>query len=420
MKLNTDRLKLELRRSRKPFGFLVILVVIAGAATGGIAKNITFSRPWQDYREVKVEFKDVKGIFPGGHQVRINGVKVGVVSKSALDKNRAVLTMKIEEKFGPVYRDAKVRIRPVTPLQDLYVNITDRGTPARGEAGGDYVIPQAQTVTPVDVSRVLNTFNGPTRERMAILLSEFGKGLDDQGDQLKETFVQLAPFLNVAEDATRVLNRRQTNVRRLVTNFGRVSQSLAERDRELNRFVTEGNKTLGELARNDAPLAGTFNGLAELLPVMRSSFASVEGLSGELDPALKSLEPVAEELERGLGGLQKFGTDAVPAFRALRPAARSLRTMARTLEPTSKVLDTSFARLRRQAPQYDRITANLVPCLTTIQAFFQNTLSVLKYSNASGAYPRAENASGADSSPLDNGNAPDLRRLPQCTDKIGG
>lgn len=414
-----SRLLLEVRRSLRPFLYFMLLAVLGVVAFVGIFRNLTFSRPWEDYREVRAEFNDVKGVFPGGHQVRINGVKVGVVSESKLVDGRAVLTLKIEEKWGPIYKNAKMRIRPVTPLQDLYVNVTDRGDRSAGEATKGDIIAAQQTQTPVDISRVLNTFSADTRERMTVLLSELGRGLDDGGVKLRESFAAAAPFLRVAERTTKLLAKRDRNVRRLVHNFGTLSDALAKKDKELNTFVTAGNATLGELARNDERFGATFTSLAQLMPVMRSSFASVRSLSGELDPALRSLAPVAAELESGLEGLERFGSDARPALRALRPAVRDLDVMAKQLSPTSKSLSTSLTRLSEQAPSFDRLTKQVDTCIEEVSLFFPNTMSVLKFEDAYGAFPRAQLTYDADTV---GGVAPgvNMRRLPSCTDELGG
>lgn len=417
MPRSTDRLFLEARRSAKSLAMLVGLIVAAGITFAIIARNITFERPWQKYREVHVAFDDVKGIFPGGHQVRIHGVKVGVVSKSELKNGRPELTLKIEDKWGPIYKDAKLQIRPVTPLQDLYVNVIDRGTPAAGEATKKDVIASTQTVTPVDISRVLDTFNADTRERMSTLLTEFGKGLDDQGgEKLKASFNEIAPFLHVAEDTTRVLADRKVQVKRAVHNFGELSAALAKRDTDLNKFVVQGNSALGKLAENDVPLANTLTGLDELLPVMRSSFSSVDGLTTKLDPALRSLKPVAAQLKDGLDGLEQLGQDARPAFTALRPAVRSVRTMARTLPRTSTALQTSLTNLDAQTPEFNRITDVVAPCMNSTMRFFDNTLSVFKYFDTNGSYPRAIETVDFDAASDLKAPALNFRKLPNCTD----
>lgn len=415
---NTQRLRLEIRRSAKPFAMYVGIAVAAIVGMTIVAHNLTFQRPWQKYDEVKVGFDDAKGVFPKGHQVRIHGVKVGVVKDADLQDGKAVLTLSIEHKYGPIYKNAQMRIRPVTPLDDLYINVTDRGTASAGKAGKNDVIPQANTVTPVDISRVLDTFDADARQRMRILFSELDKGLADGGVKLRAAFNELAPFLTVAKDATSALNKRRENVKQLITNFGSLSGALAKRDAQLQRFVTAGNQTLGQLAAADRPLDRTFTEIAALLPVMRDTFQSVQGLSDKLDPALTGLKPVTESLDSGLAALQKFGTTATPALAELQPAVRSLRTMAGQLNPASRSLATAFTRLQPQVPDFDRITKLLDACTVRLNRFFGNTMSVLKFGDANGAYPRADETVDFDNSGL----APGLntRYIENCTDKVGG
>lgn len=413
---NTQRLKLEIRRSAKPFVMYIAIAVAAITGMAIVSHNLTFQRPWEKYDEVKVGFADVKGVFPKGHQVRIHGVKVGVVKKADLVNGRAVLTLSIEHKYGPIYRNAQMRIRPVTPLDDLYVNVTDRGTPAAGKATGGYVIPQSQTVTPVDISRVLDTFNADARERMTILFSELGKALPDGGRKLRAAFNELAPFLLVAKDATAALHQRQENVKRLVSNFGSLSAALAKRDAQLQRFVTSGNATLGRLAASDRPLNATFTQIAALLPVMRDTFASVQGLSDHLDPALQGLKPVTDSLDSGLVALQRFGRTATPALAQLRPAVRDLRAMAAQLNPTSVSLASALTKLGPQVPALDQVTKLLDSCTGRLSRFFGNTQSVLKFGDANGAYPRADETVDFDTSGV---AAPiNTRHTPNCTEKV--
>lgn len=415
----SGRTGLELRRAARPLGLFLVMLVIAGGVFGIIFKNLRFQRPWQSYTEVKAQFDDVKGIFPKGHQVRIHGVNVGVVKSAKLDHGKAVLTLAIEKKWGSIYRNAKMRIRPVTPLEDLYVNITDRGTPSAGKADTSYTISGDQTITPVDISRVLDTFDADTRERLTVLLNEFGKGLKDRGgDRLKASFVELAPFLHVAEQTTRVMAERRRNLKRLVHNFGTLSGSLARRNTELTGLIRSGDTVFGQLAADQDRLDPMLASLPPLLDSMRTSFVSLRGLAGQLDPALDQLRPVADNLDSGLKGLQQFGTDATPAFRKLRPAIGQLNLMSRTLLPTARNLSTTMRRLRPQAAQYDRLTSELPPCFDSLQRFFSNTLSVTKFKDSYGAFPRAETTvdlDSVDAGRIKNGNTV---TLPSCIDKI--
>jgi ABC-type transporter Mla subunit MlaD len=414
-----ERFLLEARRSTKPLAILIALIFVSLIVGAIIANKLTFQRPWLSYRQVKAEFDDVKGIFPGGDTVRIHGVVAGIVSSTQLVNGHAILTLKLERKYGPIYRDATLRIRPVTPLQDLYVDVEDRGHPSAGEAGGSYVVSASQTTTPVDISRVLDTFDANTRERLTVLLSEMGKGLTDGGVQLRAAFIQLAPFLHVAQQATDVLRRHQQEAATLIHNFGTLSAALATRDVQLNQFVRSGDATMAELASHASPLNDALVQLAALLPTMRSSFASVRALTGTLDPALASLTTVTPNLRGGLVALAKVGNDATPALRALRPAVVDLRAMADQLAPTARSLDVAFGRLQPQAPQIDSLTTQVVPCLPTIDQFFNHTLSVFKYQDANGAFPRADETVDLEPGGAVPVRGLNTRPLPNCAGATG-
>lgn len=418
---NSDRLVLEIRRSARAFTLYVGLVVAGAIGFFVIAHNLTFRRPWEGYNTYRAAFTDVKGIVPNKHEVRISGVPVGVVSASEVVDGHPVLTLKIKKKYGKLYRNARLRIRPVTPLQDLFVNVVSRGTPAAGVAGGSYVLPTDNDISPVDISRVLDTFDADTRQRLAIMLREFGAGLSDRGATLREAFTQSVPFLQVARQAAHELSARRRNLARLVHNFSALTGALGTRDDQLTRLVRGGQATLGELAKADAPLGATIGALPPTMSRIRTSFAALRGLTGDLDPAMRSLQPVASSLGDGLHGLARLGTEATPALARLRPAVRQLRPLATAAAPTASSLDGAFASLRPQAPRFDELTREVETCKAKVQTFFQHTLEVFKYADGNGAFPRAEMTADTDGPSvigLPQLKGANLRRLPSCTDSF--
>lgn len=166
MRINTDRLALELKRARRPFGILLVLVAFAVVAAWYVFHKQEAQWPWQATRKYQVAFQDVKGVRPGQQQVRIAGVKVGLISKAKVSGKTAVLTLSLDDKYGKLYKNARMRLRPVTPLQDMYVSIDSRGTPSAGELGKSEILGMQRTDSPVDISRVLNTFDTDTRSRL--------------------------------------------------------------------------------------------------------------------------------------------------------------------------------------------------------------------------------------------------------------
>jgi phospholipid/cholesterol/gamma-HCH transport system substrate-binding protein len=264
----------------------------------------------------------------------------------------------------------------------MYVDIESRGHARAGElrAGerGD-ILPATQTQSMVEIGRVLNVLDVDARARLAALLTQLGKGLDDNGAQLRASFAEIAPFLRTAHRMGEALSQRRHNLARLVHNFGAITQALAQRDKQLASFVTSGEGVLTELAENDAPLSATLSELPPTLASMRSAFARLRETEAELDPALRELQPAAAALPDGLAALERFSRDANPAIAALRPAVGSLRPLAATLRPTSASLAGALENLEPETPQIDRITALAVPCLEKTSLFMSRLMSITKF-----------------------------------------
>ena len=69
-----------------------------------------------------------QAVTPGqGQTVRVAGVRVGDISSVDLENGHAVVTMDIDRKFLPVYKDATILLRPKTGLKDMFLEL-DPGT----------------------------------------------------------------------------------------------------------------------------------------------------------------------------------------------------------------------------------------------------------------------------------------------------
>ena len=375
---STDRLKLELKRASGPFLLLVLLVIAGLFTTAQIMRNLSGDKPWVDYVPYKVAATDAKGVVPSRVELRVAGVKAGSIKNSELIDGQAVLTLNLEKKYAPLYKDARVRIRPITPLEDMYVDIISRGTKAAGELKGDDVLAIRQTQSPVQIGNVLDEFDQPTRANLATLLNQLGRGLDDGGEDLRWAFTEMTPFFHSATRVLDALAERRENMKRLVTNFGSIAAELAEKDRQLAGMVSNGEQVLGELATNDGPFAATLAELPGTLDQMQRSFANLRATEDVLDPALRSLRPVADKLPDGLESLGELARDATPTLQTLRTPVRQLRPLARSLRPTSRSLVGAFDELKTQSPQFEKGADMVVPCLDDTGTFISRVMSATK------------------------------------------
>lgn len=415
MRFNGDRLALELKRAWRPFLILLVLVGLAAVAAWYNFHKQEAQWPWQSTRKYQVAFQDVKGVRPGQQQVRIAGVKVGLISKARISGKTAVLTVSLDDEYGKLYKNARLKLRPVTPLQDMYVSIDSRGTPSAGELGEDDVLGVQRTEVPIDVSQVLNTFDSDTRARLAALTNDFGEGVGGHGEELRRAFAALGPFLRTADRLAGAMTDRRREIARVVDNLGRLTAAVNTRDQQLTKLIRDGHGTVAELAQHDRTLAATLAELPGTMSQMRASFATLRDAQTQVDPALASLRPVAAKLESGLKALEGLSDDATPSLTALRPAAKDLKPLATSLPPTATALRDAFTKLEPTAPRLDRATADLVPCRLTTTKFFQWTLSVLKFYDENGAWPRAELVLGMPAFTLGKVAEPNLRRDKTCT-----
>ncbi|MCW3039308.1 MAG: Mammalian cell entry related domain protein [Solirubrobacterales bacterium] len=386
-RLTSGRVKLEAKRSRLDFAVLLFGFGVALLGAGYIFSHVAPTLV-KSSREVSFTVDSARAVRPGLNDVRVKGVPAGRISGVKLQDGKAVVTVKIEKKYGPIYNDAKAELRPNSALEDQFLDVVDRGTPATGEARAGHPLPPSQTSTPVAVDDVLNVFNGRTRARLRVLLADLGQGLDDNGQQLGDAFVAATPLLKAAEKLTQQLARRKANTERLIHNTGILTGELARRDVQVRTLVRDGSTTLATLQAGSGDLDATLRALPPTLSRIDSSFTATRGVLGDVNRALASLEPVAGKLPPALTALRALSADARPALAALQAPVRRLVPLSRSLKPLSASLASAVAALRPQIDTVDHTTRDLVLCKKGIQGFFQWDASMTKYGDSRGQAPR--------------------------------
>ncbi len=394
MRINRGRMALEIKRARGGFLALLVLVALTIGAVAVIADGLRLNMPWADTYTVRVAVDDAKGVVAGKQQVRISGLPVGKIEKAELVDGRPVLTIKLKGEYAPLYKDAKLRLRPKTPLADLYLNVEQRGHKSAGELSEDDVLSAERTVVPVDIGRVFNAFNGDTRTRLEQATDELGIGLPDHGVQFREALVELSPFLRSAQKLSRETAERRGYTRRLVHNFALMMDELGDREKQLRGLVRGGSATFTRLATSERQLAEVFSELPPTLQQLQPAFSALRKSADELDPAFEELRGSARQLPAGMKALREFSNEATPSLRALRRPLPRLGQLMAALAPTSNDLARAFAQLAPAAPRLDRITKTIVPCEFAVQKFFANTISLMKFYDARGLIPRGQTVDG--------------------------
>ena len=398
-RINRARLELEIRRGARPALVVILGSLLALACAFYVVKNVGKS-VYAATETVRFVVDDASGLIEGGRQeLRFKGLQAGTIDEVELVDGKAVVTTKLYEEFGEIYRDARATLRPNTVLEDVYIDIVDRGSKRAGELPADEPLLARQTEVSVQAEDVLNALQPDVRTQMATVLRDLGGGLEDRGASLRAAFVNLVPFVELADRLSSQLAERERLTRGLVSDTSALTAELGRRDAELRALVRTAGTTLRTLEQGSSSLDTTLRELPPTMSGIDSSFAALRRVLPEVDGALDELGPVAARLPSSLLSLRRLTATARPAVRSLRTPVRRLVPFATALRPASADLQSAMDALRPQTGAIDHVTKSVRGCAVALQGFFQWTASLLKFDDARGGPPgRGDVTFGLDSS----------------------
>lgn len=385
--ITRGRLQSEGRRARKPTALFAVGIIATCFACVYVLSNLSTTFGHDTY-QVRFAVDQDFGVFAGVDEVRFRGVPAGTISKVERSGSRLILLVKIRKDRGVVYRNARAQIRPITPLNDVYLDIVDPGTSSAGRADPSTALPEAQTLTSVTVPDVLNVFQPNVRRSTHVLLDQLGNGMADGGARLRQAFIDLGPFLAQTGELTHQIARRKAVTGRLIHNTAVLTTELGRRETELRRLVTTGAATVGTLGSGSHDLDATLAELGPTFTELRTSLASVRGVVGDVDRGLVSLNPVAERASEALASLRQLNTSLSPAVAALQAPVRQLVPWVGQLDRVVNRLPSIAAAVRPQTATVDRLAQRLVDCKDGIIGFFQWDASLAKFGDQNGPVPR--------------------------------
>ena len=355
----------QIKKQPRVFVAVIVLFVMAMGIAGYILSNQRFFLPaWvplvgTDFYEVKAELSTAQAVVPGqGQTVNIAGVKVGEVGDVNLEDGHAVVTMKIQDKYKPIHRDATVLLRPKTGLKDMILAL-DPGTDTAGDMPEGGTVTVGNTLPDVNPDEVLSALDGDTRAYLQILLNAGGTAFKDSPDSkfpqpvaqdLRETFKRFEPTARDGAEFTKRLISRRKNISRVIHNFQELATALAAKDKQLASFVDSSNKNFQAFASQEGNLREALTLFPATLQQTTTTLQHTNTLAKELGPTLEGLRPFARELAPSLRAQRPFLRDTVPILRdQIRPFARDvqptvkdLRSATKNLAPVTPALTRSF------------------------------------------------------------------------------
>jgi phospholipid/cholesterol/gamma-HCH transport system substrate-binding protein len=294
---------------------------------------------------LKAEFETAQAVTPGqGQTVVVAGVKIGDISQVELKDGKAVVTMNIERKFLPIYRNATALIRPRTGLQDVFVEL-DPGTRSAGEFKSGDTIPLKNTEPEVNLDQILQALDKDTQAYLRTLIVGAGQGLKGQSRNLGRVLGGLGPINHELAKLNREVGARSENLRHLIHNLNLLTGAIAQHGSELTALVSSSNRALGAIAREDSHVQEAVRLLPGTLATAHDTLNKTLPFAQLLGPTFNNLRPFARNLDRVNASTIRVAATKPAIKHQIRPFVRAARAPVRNLRPAARRLARATPRL---------------------------------------------------------------------------
>ena len=259
---------------------LIIVLVYMGIALGVLSymavNMIGPCRPFAGCMSMNVEFSNASGLLHS-NDVRVAGVKAGQVTSLKNQGGMAVVTIQMEPKYLPVYRDAHAIVRPKNLLGETYVEI-DRGSPSAGEFREGQTLALDHTITPVQIDEVLNALDPDTRTKLQIVINSLGEATAARGQDLNLSTADLKRISADLAVTSTSLNQEKDNIDALLVQFDLIQQTAADDHAQLAQTLQDWNTVSVTMQKKAATFADAITHLNHILGVLD------QGLSPNAQP----------------------------------------------------------------------------------------------------------------------------------------
>src|SRR5436305_6378484 len=340
------------RRLRIP----LLLIAVPLVLVFGIAANDGGGSGYK----VRATFDFVRAV--PGEDVKVAGAKVGTIeSLHVTPDNKAAVVLNIHDSgFTPFHQNAHCTIRPQSLIGETFAECSPGSSSApalpaiqKGDGKGQHLLPVSHTSSPVDIDEINDIMREPTRERLAILINEFGTALAGRGKDLNAAIHRAKPALRDTDGVRAILAQQNRTLADLAKNSDQVLAPLADKRRQVADFIVQANKTAQATAERRAAISAGIQRFPAFLRQLKPTLTNLGQLSDEMTPVITDLGRAAPGLNRFIIELGPFSKASIPAIKSLgkaadvgrpalvasKPIATDLAQFATNAEPVAKNLD---------------------------------------------------------------------------------
>ncbi|MDI9896862.1 MlaD family protein [Rhodococcus sp. IEGM 1381] len=238
-------------------------------------------------------FRDTGGLAVGG-DVEVAGIVVGTVSAIQIDADTVIITFTIDGDVE-LRQDARLSIPTQTVLGTKNLRI-EPGT-------GEHLSPGARialdnTTSPYQLTDALGDLTDDVTELDTDGLTE---AMRVSTDVLEQTPADLAAAVDGVGRLSQTIASRDKSLRSLLATAEQVTGVLATRSEQIDTLIVDADTILGELNRRRAVVDRLFDSVTALAQNLSGLVAENEGQLGSTLTSLNSVLDVLEENRANIG-----------------------------------------------------------------------------------------------------------------------
>jgi ABC-type transporter Mla subunit MlaD len=288
---------------------LALLAVLAGTAVSIAGAD--------DARTYKVELFNAFGLVKGS-ELRVAGAKAGTITDLDITPQKtAMVTVEEDSAFPEFKADASCSSEPQSLIAEYFLDCQP-GSSTQPLTGP---IPAARNKTTVQPDLAQNTLREPFKDRLTLLINEFGTALDANAENLNAAIRAGAPALQQLKQVLNILGRQNTTIAELNTNADAIFAQLANRREDVVHFIDNAGRTAAISAERSDDLSRNFDLLDDFLFELKPTMAQLGKLATYGTPLLSDLHAAAPGLNKLGKNLPNFNNGAQQSLTSLGGAA---------------------------------------------------------------------------------------------------
>ena len=324
------------------------IALTAALFLSGISAFAATSAVGEDSYTYFIELDNAFGLV-NGSEVKVAGVTQGTIEELYINaEKRAVIKVSLAGPLSRLGEDTICSSEPQSLIAEYFIDCAPKGSPLEEGEGSDDErvnepdIPVEQTRQTVQQDLVLSGLRQSYRERLGLIINEFGTALAGNPENLNDAIRRGAPALTQARKVTKILGEQNSIIRQLNVDSDVIMAKLAERREDVVRFVQEARDTAAASAERRDDLSRNFEILDEFLAELRPTMVELNKAAVSQTPLLRDLRlaaPGLATLSRNLPDFNAASSDSLTALGSASVVGR--RALNRGTDEIQQLADAS-------------------------------------------------------------------------------